>query len=171
MLPFTAVVVSIVMVILAVAAPLAARTKTQQGNAASSPGGATVSGTATDGNGGMLANYTVRLRNLATGNTAGTTTTTAGGQFSFAGLDPGNYVVEIVDQAGAIVGTSPALAVVEGTAVTVTVGSGAAAAAAAAGAGGVFLTSAAGLVTMAAVGAGITAIAVTSNRGTASPSR
>lgn len=63
----------------------------------------------------------VQLRNLETGQLAGTTTTNAQGDFSFAGREPGRYAVELVNRAGAIVGASTAVAVPAGAVATVTV--------------------------------------------------
>ena len=72
---------------------------------------ASLSGTASSSTGQTIATATVQLRNLATGQLAGTTTSNAAGSFSFASLQPGNYVVEIVNAAGEIVGTSASVAV------------------------------------------------------------
>src|SRR5260370_23016589 len=69
---------------------------------------ATLNGTAQTAQGQSLANYTVRLRNLQTGELTGTTTSNASGQFTFPGLNPGNYVVEVVNPAGTILATSTA---------------------------------------------------------------
>jgi hypothetical protein len=68
-----------------------------------------------------LPNYTVRVRNVQTGDLAGSTTTNEAGEFSFAGLTPASYVVEIVDAAGQIVGLSPTITVSTGTVASVTV--------------------------------------------------
>ena len=69
-----------------------------------------------------LPNYRVHVRNANTGELTGSTTSNQAGQFSFAGLQPGNYVVEIVDAAGRVVGLSPSITVAAGSTVTVTVG-------------------------------------------------
>ena len=53
-----------------------------------------------------LPNIAVRLRNLQNGQLVGNTTANATGQFSFPGLTPGNYVVEMVSADGTILGTS-----------------------------------------------------------------
>src|SRR5512138_1444255 len=81
-----------------------------------------VNGTAQNAQGQNLANYTVRIRNADTGALAGSTTSGATGQFTFTGLSPANYVVEIVDAAGNIIGTSASLAVTAGANLTITVG-------------------------------------------------
>src|ERR1700722_12630700 len=98
--------------------------------------GASLAGTATSNTGQTLANYTVQLRNLATGQLAGTTTSSAAGGFSFAGLPAGNFAVEVVNAAGQIIGTSASIAVTAGATITgVAVSATAAAVAGAAGAG------------------------------------
>jgi hypothetical protein len=51
----------------------------------------------------------VQLRNVSNGQLAGTTTTNNLGEFLFTGLNPGNYVVEVVDAAGRIIATSASL--------------------------------------------------------------
>ncbi len=131
-----------------------------------------LNGTAQNSQGQNLANYTVRVRNVATGQIAGSTTSGATGQFSFVGLDPGNYVVEIVDQAGNIIGASSAVTVAAGATVSVTVGATAAAAAAAVTAGGTaFLASTAGIITVAAAGAGVAGIVVAATKSNASASQ
>lgn len=137
---------------------------------------ATLNGTAQTAQGQNLADYTVHLRNLQTGELTGVTTSNAAGQFTFTGLNPGNYVVEIVNPSGAIVATSPATTIGPGATVTVSVTSstalaGAAGGAAAPAAGGGFFTSTIGIVTLAAIAAGVTSIVVVANQGNASPSR
>src|SRR5688572_7205353 len=71
-----------------------------------------------------LANVSVRLRNVDTGQLVGNTTANAQGQFSFAGLGPGNFVVETVAANGTILGTSTVIALTAATMVvsSVTVG-------------------------------------------------
>ena len=137
----------------------------------------TINGTAQDSRGRKLAGYTVRARNLANGNLAGSTTSGAAGQFSFVGLNPGNYAIEIVDAAGKIVGTSASIGVTAGATVSVTVTASAAAALGAAAAGGAAAGGAAGglstalIVVTAAGAAGIVGLVVAVNRSNASPSR
>lgn len=135
----------------------------------SAPAGS-ISGAARTASGRVAARSTVRLRDVATGQLAGTTTSDAAGTFTFAGLQPGTYVVEVLNAAGAIVGTSTPIAVAAGAAVAgISVSASAAAAAAATGGG--FFASTAGLVTLAAAGAGVAAVTVAANRPTASASR
>ena len=140
------------------------------GRAAAGQGTGALNGTARSSQGQALGNYTVRLRSVQTGQLAGTTTSNAGGAFSFTGLNAGNYVVEIVNAAGEIVGTSAAISVAAGATVAVTV-TATAAAALAAGGGAGFFGSTLGIVTLAAAGVGIAAVVVAINRDTASPSR
>lgn len=108
------------------------------------------------------------------GNIVSTGTTNGAGQFSFAGLEPGNYVVEILDGAGNIVGTSASVTVTAGATATVTVTGAAAGAIASAGAGGISLF---GLGTVGTIGvvAGAATIAtaaiVATRNDESSPSR
>jgi hypothetical protein len=141
----------------------------------------TIQGTAQNSTGQVLSNYTVQLRNLQTGQLAGATTSNAAGSFSFGALNPANYVIEVVNQAGAIVGTSSAVLVTAGATVTISVttsavaaiaASGAAAATAAAGSGATIAgVSTAVAITTAAAGAGITGVVVAATQEEASPSR
>ena len=117
---------------------------------------ASVAGTARTSAGRTVANTSVRLRDLTTNQITGTTTSNAEGQFSFVGLQPGTYVVEVVNAAGDVIGTSSALTVAAGAAmagVTVTT---AAAVATAAAAG----LSTAAIVGIVAAGAAITTVIV-----------
>lgn len=115
-----------------------------------------------------LANITVRLRSIESGQLVGNTTANATGQFSFAGLSQGNFVVEMVSANGTIVGTSATVTLTT-TAMAATGLSVAASAAALAAAGGVGLS--ATVIAVSAVGAtlGTTAVVVVAND--ASPSR
>jgi hypothetical protein len=137
--------------------------------AAAGAGSASIAGAARSAAGKVTANTTVQLRDVATGQLAGTTTSNAAGAFSFTGLEAGNYVVEVVNAAGQIIGTSASIAVAAGAVVT-GVGVSAAAAAAAAGGAGAFFGSTLGIVTLAAAGAGVAGVTVAS-RTPASPSR
>lgn len=98
-----------------------------------------VQGTATDAAKQNLPQVRVQVRpvNPAPGQgLAATGTTNSAGSFSFAGLNPGNYVVEILDAAGKIVGTNT-VTVVAGSVATVSISAAAVGAIAAAGAAGV----------------------------------
>jgi hypothetical protein len=94
----------------------------------------------------------VRVRNVGTGQVVATSKTNASGQFFFTGLGAGQYVVELVDASGKVVGaTQPLMA--GGTAVAdVSVAASGAAAGAAGGAGSFFGTTK-GILILAAAGA------------------
>lgn len=79
---------------------------------------ASLSGTAADSTGHALANTTVQLRNVSSGQLVGNATTAANGQFSFPNLPAGTYLVEVVNSSGQIVATSGSVAVSSGWAVT-----------------------------------------------------
>lgn len=131
-----------------------------------------INGTAQSAAGQTLPNYTVRLRNLQTGQLVGTTNSSATGSFSFTGLAPASYVVEIVNQDGAIVGSSAAIPVAAGGTVSVAVSATAAAIAGGAGAGAAPAgISTALVVTTIAIAAGVAGVVVAANRDDASPSR
>ncbi len=147
------------------------------------PSNGSVSGTAQGADQTPLPGYRVNLRctsltgcgsNMATGQVR-STTTNGSGEFLFNGLDQGTYVVEIVDATGKFIGVSveitlgPGAMAISGLLVSATA-AGTAAAAAAAGGLGAFFSSTAGIVLIAAAGAGITA-GILSTRPTASPSR
>jgi hypothetical protein len=68
-----------------------------------------------------LADHTVRVRDVRTGDVVATSRTGANGAFLVAALEPGSYVVEIVDLAGRIVGVSTIAAVAEGRTATLAV--------------------------------------------------
>lgn len=125
----------------------------------------TISGVALDADGKPLGDHTVRLRNVDTGEViAETKSDPETGEYSFTNLPEGKYVVEVVDPAGAVVGTTSTIALAAGAVVTgVTVAvtaAGAVAAAAAAGGLGALLSSTVGLAAVAA-GAGLGALAIT----------
>jgi len=100
-----------------------------------------------------LPNFRVNVRNANTGELAGTTTSNQAGQFSFGSLPPGNYVVEIVDATGRVVGLSPSISVAAGSTVMVTVGATAAGAITAASGGGLSLLGLGPLASVAVAGA------------------
>ena len=74
----------------------------------------TITGVAKASAGQPLGGHSVRVRSIRTGDVVRTATTSANGSFVVANLDAGSYVVEIVDTAGRIVGTSAITTVVEG---------------------------------------------------------
>jgi hypothetical protein len=92
-----------------------------------------LSGTVSSSSGQAIPNAVVQLRNLTSGQMTGTTASSGLGYFSFNGLIPGNYAVEVLNASGQIVGTSAAVSVPAGIAVT---GVGVTASAAVAAAGG-----------------------------------
>jgi hypothetical protein len=152
------------------ASPLLADTGPGTGQ---SEGAASVAGTSRDEKGSTVSHVKVNLRNLDTGKLAATTTSDDVGQFSFYGLKAGNYAIELVNDAGQLIGTSAAIAVTTGatvTGVTVTVGAATQAAllAAAAGGGGGGISTAL-IVTAVAAGAGIAALVIVKHN--ASPSQ
>jgi hypothetical protein len=127
--------------------------------AAGQPPNSVVSGLVRSAAQQPVANTTVRLRNMNTGQVAGTSTTNTQGAFTFSGVPQGSYVVEVLNTGGVVVGTSSTVALtggpstVSGVAITL---AGAPAAAAAAGGGNASLfTSTAGIIALAALGAGI----------------
>ena len=120
----------------------------------------TMSGTARNSTGQTVPSVTVQVRDLATGQLVGTTTSSATGAFSFTGLPAGNFAVEVVNAGGQIIGTSTPVAVAAGATltdvtVTTTAAVGRAAAAGAASGSGV---STALVVTGVAVAAGVVAV-------------
>jgi hypothetical protein len=135
-----------------------------------------IDGTAQDSKKKELAGVTVQLRNVDTGALVGSTTSAANGAFSFSGLSIGNYVIEIVDAAGKIIGVSTSMAITATVAtisgVTIAASAaGAVAAAAAAGGAAAFFTSTGGILVLAAAGTAIGVTAYEVTKGNASPSR
>jgi hypothetical protein len=129
-----------------------------------------LAGQATDAGGQNLSNAIVRLRNLADGQITATTVTNAAGEFSFGSLPAGNYVVEVLNGAGGIAGSSAAMAVAEGAAIA-GVGVSVPAGTVLMAGGGSFFTSTLGLISIATAGALVTAITVPAGQSTASPAR
>jgi len=124
-----------------------------------------IAGTATSNGGETLANNTVQLRNVSTGQLVGTTKSSSVGTFAFSGLEAGNYLVEVVNAVGQIVGTSAAMSLAAGAAITGV----AVTATAAAVATGLSTTAIVTITTIAAAGGIAGAIAIAKN--SASPSR
>ena len=152
------------------------------------PRNGVINGTAMGPKGEVLANTRVQLRDMKSKQLVGTTTTNAQGRYEFTQLPPSDYVVEIVDRNGAIIGTTalisltPTAMTAAGITVTATaagaIAAGAAAgaaagtagAAAAAGGAGAFFGTTAGILTAVAVAGGVTA-GVIAAKDDASPSR
>jgi len=161
-------VMAVAVVGMPIGAFAAAKSPARQGQ-----GTGTLSGVARGSDRAPLANYTVRVRSVTDGQIAGSTTSSGAGDFAFAGLQPGNYIVEVVDATGKVVGLSPTIGVTAGASVTVTVSAAAAGAMTAAAHGGLSLF---GLGTLGSVAvitaagvAGVTAVVAT--KSDASPSR
>lgn len=132
-----------------------------------------INGVAADAAKNPLANHTVRLRNLATGEITSVTQSTTNGSFSFAGINPGNFAIEIVNSAGQVIATSSTVAVAAGTTATIAVTASALTSlAAGAGAGGLAaLFTGTSLVVVTAAGVVAVGIAVVATQDDASPSR
>lgn len=164
---FLALTLAVALAFIGVPVPLAAAIGPQ--------GPGSISGVAKGGDQQPLPNYTVRVRNVGTGQIAGTQTTSATGAFSFTGLNAGTYVVEIVDAAGRVIGVTSSISltagtmVISGVALTASGLGGAALAGAAGGGIGTFFSSTAGILLIVGAGAGITAGVLASRN--ASPSR
>jgi hypothetical protein len=156
------------------AAAAAARPQTVIGGTVVNPSQAAISGSVVAPTGQPLTNMVAQARNLLTGQIGGTAATTATGQFAIAGLLPGSYVVEIVDAAGQIVGTSSFISAAAGATVaaTVTATSGAlTAVSTVTGLAATLTTTAAESVKFAAAAAGIAGVVAPPQIPVASPSR
>ena len=93
-------------------------TLAEAARAAASIGVATsVSGIVTLPGGSLAGGLLVRLRDAVTGEVVGTTITSPMGEFSFGELDTGDFIIEIIDQNGAILTVSSVLAISPGEAV------------------------------------------------------
>ena len=136
---------------------------------------ATLQGTATNAGGAALPNVKVQLRNVDTGALIDAKTTDASGAYLFNIGNAGNYIVEIVDAAGKIIGASTSISVAAGAAITgVTVAAsaaGAVAAAAAAGGLGAFFSSTGGILLLAGAAAAVGGGIYVATKEDASPSR
>jgi hypothetical protein len=133
-----------------------------------------INGTVVTSAGQPLPNTVVRARNLLTGRIAGATSTAGNGEFALTGLDAGRYVLEAVDRAGQILGTSSFIFAAAGTTVaaTVTATSGAMSAVnTVTGFAATLTSTAAQSVKYAAVAAGVAGLVTPVDVATASPSR
>jgi hypothetical protein len=144
------------------------------GSTALNPSEAQISGRVLNPGGNPLANTTVRARNLLSGQVGGSTLTSSAGEFSII-VNPGSYLLEVVDPGGQIVGTSSFISAAAGTAVTgATVTATAGALSAATTSAGLISTlgsTAARSVTYAAAAAGVAGLVTPAEVVTASPSR
>jgi Carboxypeptidase regulatory-like domain len=135
---------------------------------------AAVAGTVRGSNTRPIAKARVQVRNVDTGNLVGTTTTDEEGAFAISGLSSGNFVVEVIDATGKILGVGTPFSLGAGaTASTTVVAAGAGAAAAAASTGGFSLFGLGPVTSIAVLGAASAAAvtAVVATRPDASPSR
>jgi len=135
---------------------------------------AQISGTVVTPAGEPVAAAVVRARNLLTGEIGGSTSTAARGEFAIT-VNPGNYMLEVVDPGGQIVGTSAFISAAAGTVVmpvTVTASTGMLSTArSATGLVGTLGATAARSVAFAAAAAGVAGIVTPQDTVTASPSR
>lgn len=142
--------------------------------ASGSEGGpVTLTGTAYRTNLQPLSGVEVQVRSLRTGSLVGSTTSTANGEFYFKDIQPGSYVVEIVNASGRLLGMSPPLTLGSASTVKVSVVAVAEGAAAASGGAGFSLLGLGPVTSLAVVGAASAAAvsAVVATRPDASPSR
>lgn len=98
---------------------LFALSSTPQVASAAAQGSGSISGVAQSSGGQTLGSYKVQLRSVQTGAIVASTTTSAVGSFAFLDLNPGSYVVEILNASGQVIGAgSVTTVVVNGNAVT-----------------------------------------------------
>jgi hypothetical protein len=126
-----------------------------------------VSGVVNDSGGQPVGNRGVRLRDTATGRAVQTSRTTGAGAFSFEKVPAGTYVVEVLDDRGAVVAVSgsqtlnAASMLVEGVIIVLEAEK---AGAAIVAAGSSFFSSTAGMLILAAAGTGaVVAIVAATN--------
>jgi hypothetical protein len=153
----------------------AAQPQTAIGGAVLNPAQAQISGLVMSPAGEPIVNTVVRARDLLTGQLGATSATANAGQFSLV-VNPGSYMLEIVDAGGQIVGTSSFISAAAGTAVTAatitaTTGAVTAVTAGATGLLGTLGATAAKSVTYAAAAAGVAGVITPPQVVTASPSR
>ena len=153
-------------VVLVLALTFALQSASTLAFAAAAQGTATLAGTARSSNGQPIQNCTVQLRDVLTGQLVGTTKCDRAGAFVFTNLNPGNYVVEVVNSEGDVIGASAVSTVAPAATVAISV-TAATAAAATTGSG----ISTALIVTTLAAAAGVAAVVVVANRGQASPAQ
>ena len=133
-----------------------------------------LTGTAKDAAQQNMSGVRVQVRPVNGTSLVASGSTNAQGTFGFSALNPGQYVVEIVDAAGNIVGTSGSITVAAGATASVSItaaAAGAIAAAGAAGASGLFGLGTIGTVAVVAGAGAVVTTAVVATRNDASPSR
>ena len=94
----------------------ATQSQTAIGGAVPNPAQALISGNVVSLGGESLTNTVVQARNLLTGALGGSALTTATGQFAL-NVNPGSYVLEILDAGGQIIGTSSFIAATAGASI------------------------------------------------------
>jgi uncharacterized protein (DUF2141 family) len=77
-----------------------------------------IQGNALTSTNGQAADKVVRLRDAQSGRVVASQATDNTGAFSFAGVDPGNYIVEVVGENGSVLGASSILTLHAGEIVT-----------------------------------------------------
>jgi hypothetical protein len=93
-----------------------------QGAPSAAPAGITVNGTALRTDLAPLPSATVRLRHFDSASSVVVRAITGrSGEFAFAGVLPGNYLLELVDSSGRLVGMAPPFAVTDIGPVTVSI--------------------------------------------------
>ena len=136
--------------------------------------GGTMTGVARGNHLQSLPSVNVQLRNFDTGAVAGTTMTTEAGTFTFPKLPAGNYIAEVVDVAGKVLGVgAPVSLPAGGTATTSVIALAFGATTAASTASGFSFLGMGPVTTMTILGAAAAAsvTAVVATRPNASPSR
>ena len=111
-----------------------------------------VLGIARDAQRQLLAGARIQVRR-ANGQLAATATTSGDGSFCVAGLEPGDYTIELLDATGAMIGITTTVTVTAGAVASVTVTASAAGALAGATGGGLGLFGFGSLGTLAVIGA------------------
>ena len=131
-----------------------------------------IAGVAKDAAGKHLA-AKVRVRNAGDGSVVSEVQSGADGAFSVSGLQPGNYIVEVLGPNGQVIGLYPTIAVTSGVTATITVTATAAGVVGAGAGGGLSLFGLGTAATLGVIGAAATAaiVGVVASRNTASPSR
>jgi hypothetical protein len=137
------------------------------------PAGTTVSGNALQTDLRAFPGATVRLRRFDSAEVAGSSTTGRFGEFGFAGVQPGNYFLELVNAEGRLVGTGRPFSVVGTAPVSVSIVAAGVGVTSAADGGGFSLFGLGPAATIGVLGAAAaTAVtAATAMRSEASPSR
>lgn len=108
-----AVFVAVAALALSSAAPIAA------GQTGPSPAQAQITGRIINPRGNPVTNATVRARDLLSGQIGGSTPLSSAGQFAL-NVNPGSYMLEVIDASGQIVGTSSFISAAAGSTITAT---------------------------------------------------